>query len=400
MKRFNENEIKTIKAIFSQANPTRTSIAHTTGLSLVKISSMLADLEKRQYIEKVGKTKTTGGRPAFVYQLKPTIGLSIGVCLAGDSFHLVGIDGTSVVINEIHPLALLGDSDGILESIIENVASVLKNKIENAPQGQSVVSIGLALPGMVDTLEGVWLLGLQLTGITQIDIARRLEQQLGVPVFIEDVSRAVTFLEKHRNLASGLDNFVLMYIGLGLGAGIVINGQLYRGHHGLAGEIGHIEHAENTYRCSCTRVGCLETVVSTGGILRVFRDRLKEGVRSTLQKIGTGSEKELTLQDILHAAQEGDRLAQTTLDEIGVFLGDGCATMTKLFNPRLLIVSGPGSIFRDYFRDPVQRVIQQRVFPEMLVDFETVFAEYENYHEAWGAALLAMSCYFENGCGD
>ncbi|MCK5006983.1 MAG: ROK family protein [Spirochaetales bacterium] len=394
MKRLSRDEIRAARAIFSLQHPTRSSIARQTRLSLVKISSILGELEKKEYIEKVGKTKTTGGRPAYIFQLKPTIGVSIGVSIAPDCFEILGIDGSkSVGIEERHPLALPADPEKHVDSIVKQVASVLKKKIACQPDGQPVVSIGIALPGMVDSRRGIWLLGLQVTGITHINLAGMFEEQLQVPVYIEDVSRTLTVLEMYRNRGKRIRDFVLVYIGLGLGTGIVINGRIYRGFHGLAGEIGHIEHADNTYRCSCNSVGCLETVVSTAGILRVFQDRLKEGVRSSLQKTTIENGPGLSLEEILAAADGGDRVAQSTLGEIGVFLGDACATLIKLFNPQALIISGPGSIFKEYFRDPLQQVIQQRVLPEMLEDYQTVFADYRANHEARGAALLAMKCY-------
>ena len=394
MKQLSRDEIRAARAIFSLQHPTLSSIARQTRLSLVKISSILGELEKKEYIEKVGKTKTTGGRPAYIFQLKPTIGVSIGVSIAPDCFEILGIDGSkSVGIEERHPLALPADPEKHVDSIVEQVASVLKKKIACQPDGQPVVSIGIALPGMVDSRRGIWLLGLQVTGITHINLAGMFEEQLQVPVYIEDVSRTLTVLEIYRNRGKRIRDFVLVYIGLGLGTGIVINGRIYRGFHGLAGEIGHIEHADNTYRCSCNSVGCLETVVSTAGILRVFQDRLKEGVRSSLQKTTIENGPGLSLEEILAAADGGDRVAQSTLGEIGVFLGDACATLIKLFNPQALIISGPGSIFKEYFRDPLQQVIQQRVLPEMLEDYQTVFADYRANHEARGAALLAMKCY-------
>ena len=282
------------------------------------------------------------------------------------------------------------------EAIIEQVLPKVKRVVDRRTEGQPVVSVGIALPGMVDSRRGVWLLGLQVTGITHIDIARMFQERLQVPVYVEDASRALTVLEMYRHGDAKIKNFVLAYIGLGLGTGIVINGRIYRGHHGLAGEIGHVEHVNNSYRCSCNSVGCLETVASTAGILRVFRDRLKEGVRSSLQKSAGEPDSQLNLEQILDAADAGDRVAQSTLTEIGVFVGDACAILIKLYNPKRLIISGPGSIFKDYFREPVQQVIQQRVLPEMLQDFQTVFAEYQPNQEAWGAALLAMKCYLNS----
>jgi len=393
MKQLSRDKMRAVRAIFSQQSPTRSSIARKTRLSLVKISSILKELEIKEYIEKVGKTKTTGGRPAYIYQLKPTVGVSIGVSLAPDCFHIVGIDGSkSVEIDETHNLALPTDPDKHVDTIVERVTSVLNKKLSSMAGQKSIVSIGIALPGMIDTRQGVWLLGLQVTGISHIDLASMFEERLRVPVYIEDVSRTLTILEMYRNRGKRIRNFILVYIGLGLGTGIVINGRIYRGFHGLAGEIGHVEHADNAYRCSCNNVGCLETVVSTTGILRVFRDRLNEGVRSILQKTTIENGPGLSLEEILAAAEGGDRVAQSTLGEIGVFLGDACAILIKLFNPQALIISGPGSIFKEYFREPVQQIIQQRVLPQMLEDYETVFADYRSNQEAWGVALLAMRC--------
>jgi predicted NBD/HSP70 family sugar kinase len=397
MKRLSRTEIRAVRAIFSQHHPTRSSIAHHTRLSLVKISSILQELEKKRILEKGGKTKTTGGRPAYIFQLKPDVGVSIGICINPDSFQIVGIDGSkSLCLDQHYPLKLPEDAEKHVEAIIEQVIPKVRHIIDGQAKRQPVVSVGIALPGMVDSRRGIWLLGLQVTGITHIDIARMFQQKLKIPVYVEDASRALTVLEMHRQSESKLRDFVLAYIGLGLGTGIVINGRIFRGYHGLAGEIGHVEHANNAYRCSCNSVGCLETVASTAGILRVFRDRLKEGVRSSLQKPAGDSDSQLSLEQILAAADGGDRVAQSTLAEIGVFLGDACAILVKLFNPKRLIISGPGSIFKDYFREPVQQVIQQRVIPEMLEDYQTVFADYETNQEAWGAALLAMKCYLNS----
>lgn len=397
MKRLSRNEIRAVRAVFSQQHPTRSSIARQTRLSLVKISSVLKELEKKHYIEKAGKTKTTGGRPAYIFQLKPDIGISLGISIAPDYFTVVGIDcSKNVQIDERYPISLPADPEAHVDAIVSQVVPVVKELMEKRGGKRPIVSIAIALPGMVDSRRGIWLLGLQVTGITHIDIIGMFEQKLGVPVYIEDVSRALALLEIFRTRGRRIRNFVLLYIGLGLGSGIVINGRLYRGRHGLAGEIGHVKHADNTYRCSCNNVGCLETVVSTEGILRVFQDRLKEGVRSSLQKTMIRTEMSLTLDEILAAAEEGDRVTQSTLGEIGVFLGDACATLIKLFNPQALIISGPGSIFKEYFRGPVEQVIQQRVLPEMLEDYRTVFADYRENHEALGAALLAMKRYLNH----
>ncbi len=392
MRSFSKSEIRIIKSIFSLENPTRTAIARETRLSLVKISSILNILENKRCIRKAGKTKTKGGRPSYIFQLQPEIGCSIGVLLELESFRIVVIDFSKTLIyDEVFALKLSSDQDSHIRNIVDQVSAKLDKVIgASFSEKKSIISIGLALPGMVDTQRKIWLQGLQLTGITHVHIATELQNRFKIPIFIEDNARALTYIEKLKGFGKGINNFVLIYLGLGMGTGIVIDNKIYRGFHGIAGEIGHIIHADNTYRCSCNNVGCLETVVSAPGILRVFKDRLNEGVISTLQKCNTQGGDYLTIEKILAAALEGDRLAQSTLFETGRFLGEACSILIKLFNPQRLIISGYVSIFKDFFREPVHQVINQRVIPEMLTDFEILFTEYSSNQEACGAALLAL----------
>jgi glucokinase len=167
---------------------------------------------------------------------------------------------------------------------------------------------------------------------------------------------------------------------------------IYRGIHGIAGELGHLWHRDSTYRCSCNRVGCLETIVSTPGILRIFNERLKEGVHSILRFRKHGDET-LRLDDILAAAANGDRFATTTLQEIGGFIGDACATLVKILNPGRIVISGPVCMFKDFLQDAIIRTLKDQVFQEMLEDLEILFAEHRTGQEACGAAAFAFEGY-------
>ncbi|MBN1838065.1 MAG: ROK family protein [Spirochaetales bacterium] len=387
-----KSEAKAVRAIVYQGNPTRRSIARDTHLSLVKVSSVLAQLEERAVVLKEGKTRTSGGRPSHVYALRSEMGYALGLNVGLDEIRIVAMDcAKGLVLRSSSPLSLSPDPGSHQAAIVESICAAIEGARASLPDPERLLGIGLALPGMVDTQQGVWLLGLQLTGITHIQIAELLTRRYGVPVIIEDVARSLGFMEMLLGEGKTLQNFVLLYLGLGMGAGVVVNRRLYRGSHGLAGEIGHIEHPQNKYRCSCGNVGCLETVVSPTGILRLFRDRLEEGVRSQLQShIAPGAEP-LSLEQIHAAAVAGDRLALSTLGEIAGFLGDACAMLIKLFNPQALIVSGAITMFADFLREPVERVIVRHVLPEMLTDYRTHFADYAPYAEAHSAALLGLS---------
>jgi transcriptional regulator of PTS gene len=395
MQQLSKSELKVLHSIFTAGRATRSALARRSRLSLVKVSSILGKLETEGCILKDGKTRAGSGRPSYLFRIRPELACALGVSVGLDHFRVVGMDGAKkAFFRREYPLQLAAEPESHAQAVVDRLSEELARILSaELPCADRVTALGVALPGLIDTRAGTWLLGLWMSGIAHVPVVRLLGEKLGLPVFIDDIARCAAFYEMLRGAGRGVRDFVLVYLDAGVGSGVVINRRLYRGFHGLAGEIGHVEHAENAYRCSCSNVGCLETVISASGILRVFRDRLEEGVISSLRR----ESGELDLSRILAAADQEDRFARATLREIGGFLGDACAIMIKMFNPQRLIVSGQGAMFRDYFAAPVDEVIRRSVLPEMLADYRTVFAEYEPFQEAHGAALAAMNRYLDKG---
>ena len=236
--------------------------------------------------------------------------------------------------------------------------------------GRAFLSLGIAPPGMVDTEKGVWLHGLRVAGITHFDLRGKLEESFSVPVTIEDPARCIAWLERTRAGGQAAEPLVVLYLGDGVGAGMVLKGELFRGASGLAGEIGHMHVAEDGDRCSCGNIGCLEMVVSQASILRRFRRLLQEGVITTLQLAG---EEGLTLGKILEAAQANDRLARSTLYDLGLVLGDACATLIELYNPQTLLIGGSVGTLAEFLKDSIVLRVGQRVIPEMLTGMRLDF---------------------------
>lgn len=319
------------------------------------------------------------------------MGYAMGLAVERDHFRIVVMDGAKeIVARGEFPLALSPAGHSPAQAIIDQLnAHIARAMRRDFIKLRPIVALGVALPGLVDTQAGTWLLGLWFPGVARIPVVSQLRERLNLPVSIEDIARSVAVYEMHRGLGQRMHCFVLLYLGAGVGSGVVANRDIYRGFHGMAGEIGHVEHPSNNYRCVCTNVGCFETVISTTGIQRVIRDRLAEGVTSSLMHAGPDP----SLDQVLEAARAGDRFAQSTLGEIGGYLGDACAILVKMFNPEGLIISGKAAMFRDYFAEPVNQVIRRRVLPEMLDGFSVSFADYDPDHEAHGAALVAMSRY-------
>ncbi len=398
MKELSRDDLRVIHAIFMDDTPTRLSISESIGLSLLKTSFLLTDLEKKGYIGKEGKLQSKTGRPSHIYALVSERFYTIGVSVDIGFYRVLVIDcGKNIVYDRRYDMPMPLDPEEYIrlltDELTEAVTSVRK---EFEGQGKPVAAACAALTGMVDSSRGMWLLGLQVGGVKNIDIAKILEERIGLPFFIDDNSRSIAFLEQRVGKGKNLENFILLYLGKGVGAGIVIKGEVYAGHHGVTGEIGHIPHGNNNYRCSCGNIGCLEAIVSPAGIRRVMEDRLREGVVSSLSKHLQGQDNTLDLEVIRRAAEEGDRFAIATLYELGSFIGDACTTLIKLFNPQRIIISGYSSTLKEFFEEAIKQKITHTVMAEMLIDYRTEFADYELHYEAYGAGLLAFHRFLES----
>jgi predicted NBD/HSP70 family sugar kinase len=393
MQRLNQLELKVLHVIFARGQSTRAAISLRTRLSPAKVSSILDQLEKTGYVQRAGKATTPRGRPSHLFRVRPDMGYTVGAAVGLDRFRVVAMDGAKEIrVRREVPFPPSGDPATNGRSIVDQLSAKISQIMEkDLAKLRPIMALGLALPGLVDTRTGRWLQGLWLSGVADVPVVSLLRQRLRVPVSVEDIARSLAVYEMHRGHGQGFRSFALIYLGGGVGSGIVINREVYHGLHGMAGEIGHVEHADNSYRCVCGNVGCFETIISATGIQRVFKDRLAEGVISSLQPAGGG----VDLERILEAARAGDRFTLSTLREIGEYVGDACAIVIKMFNPEGLIITGQGAMFREFFAEPVDQAIHRRVLPGMLDQFTLTFAEYDPYQEAHGAALVAAEHHLD-----
>jgi predicted NBD/HSP70 family sugar kinase len=391
---FSSKEVLLLQALHFLDSPTRNEIARYTGLSAVSVTSLLNQLLEAAAIQKVGKASSRGGRPSALYKVSPDFGFTIGVSVESSAFRIVAIDsGTEILEERQYALALSSQPEDHLTEIVRQVSTELDHLLAaRRLAGRRLLALGIAPPGMVDTAKGMWLHGLQVSGIAHIDLRELLGRSFSVPVVAEDPARCIAWRERARAGGRAAQPMVLLYLGDGVGAGILIDDGLYRGANGLAGEIGHLHVAEDGDRCPCGNVGCLEMVVSEPSILRRFRRRLGEGVLSALQRFAVEG---LDVARILEAATADDRLARSTLYDLGLVVGDACATLVELYNPRTLLVGGPVSALWEFFRDPVSLRVKQRVIPEMLGDLRIDRADYAPHDEALGAAMIAAHHFWQ-----
>ena len=392
----NRQDLRVLQATYFLPTPTRNEIARFTGRSPVSVTETLNRLLGEGLVERSGKTQSGSGRPSVTYRLGEKLGYSVGISVDAAGFSLVALDARHQILKELdRTLSLSTDPASHLDDILEQISTELRVFLASAGlRDRRTLAIGIAPPGIVDTEKGIWLHGLQVSGITHVALRDTLEKMFGATVVVEDAARCLAYMEASRRPPEKARDLVYLYLGTGVGAGIMIGQEPYHGSHGMAGEVGHLVVEEEGARCSCGNIGCLETVVSRSSILNRFQARLSEGVISSLQK--HRHDHGLTLEVIRDAATAGDRLAQSTLFELGTLLGDAVSKIIKLYNPRTLVIGGPVGVLGEHLREPMWIKVRQKVIPEMLVDLAMEIAPSQPREEAVGAAYLAERRFWKD----
>lgn len=312
----------------------RTDLAKRSALTKPTVSAIVEDLMARGIVQEVGfgKTVATGGRRARLLEFNDAsaayLGLRFGVhtttvAIADARGEVRAIRETPTPLDDAHAAirAALELVDGALES-----AGLPRARLE---------SVGVTVPGMVDTRSGIVALAPNL-GWSDVPIRDLLHQALGLPVVVHNVTNSGAIAEGRVGAAKGARSYIWVYVGSGLGAGIVIDGQVFAGTRGFSGEIGHCPVVDAGPECSCGLRGCLETVASGLAIERIAEQAARSTEPTLLSECGS----KLDATRVLDAARAGDAVARRILRDVGTNLGMGIAYLVSVLDPELVVLGG------------------------------------------------------------
>lgn len=385
-------ESSILSAIFRLPIPTRRAISKHLSLSHVTVGKALQSMESDGTIAFADMVSATGsGRPSEVFAVRNEAFYGIGVYLEPSRAVAVLMDAGKNTLGEWY--RKLENRPWDRHDVQELLRDVARWAYDNAGEhvdSSSIASVGLAVPGFVDTMHARWTAGLQFGDFADVDVAAVLSDVTDADVSLEDTSRSLTHMELMTGRASVVsDYFIVVNMGIGLGAGIVVDGEVLLGHGGIVGEIGHIPLGNNSNRCSCGNLGCTETMLSAWGIRSEFARRLRQGVRSSIRP--SGPENYPTIRDILDSAERGDHFTVSTLAELGSMMGDLLDIVLKSHTPCPVVLAGEGSLLAEHVVPSMQQRLAMRMLPEMQRHYSISVQEYTGTNEALGAALLGVS---------
>ncbi len=353
--------------------------------SIPTITKLVGELIDEGFLVDMGKQGTTGGRRPSIYGLNPSAGYLVGTEVRRKSISVAVTNFKGQLIDYYKEVPfVLKNSEESFRELCRLVTDLIE-KIDISHN--HVLAYGFNLSGRVNNETGycfTYFIG------EDRPIAAFLEDELKCPVYVENDSRAMTYGEYICGVANNEEDMLFINVAWGLGMGMITDGKLSYGKSGFSGEIGHFPLLDNDQMCHCGKIGCLETGASGSAIYRIFTEKLNEGRASTLAERYNKGE-EITLDDILNAANEEDVLAIEVVEEIGTVLGRAIAGLINIFNPELVVIGGTVSKVKEYLLLPIRSAIQKHSLNMVNKDTTIKLSKLGEKAGPVGACMLSRS---------
>ena len=276
------------------------------------------------------------------------------------------------------------------DAVVERLVASLRRALDQAgTHVDDVVGVGISSPGPCDPERGVVTSAPNLAGWVEIPLVQLVSDALGRPALLENDAAAACYGEYRFGAGRGLRHILYVTLGTGIGGGVIVDGQLYRGASGAAGEVGHLILDDAGPACTCGSRGCLEALSSGPAIARDAAAAIEAGRSPALAQLA--GEAPLTAELVHRAALEGDVVAREIIERAGYYLGLGLTGLLNSFNPQALILGGGLVGLGDLYLGPALRTVRERAFSQMLGDVTITTAELGGERAgALGAAALVL----------
>jgi len=342
-----------ISHINQSGNSTITDLSKDLGTSVPKTTSLINELIQDGLIQDEGKLDSTGGRRASIFGLVPDACYFLGVDVKKFHINFGLMDFTKKMIYQKEKVPFrLENTPESLENLIQLIKAILG---EGPSSRAQILGIGINLTGRINHETGH---SFSFFHFKEEPLAEIIQNEIGIPTFLENDSRAMAYGEFQSNELRKENNILFINMDYGMGMGILLDGKVYYGKSGFSGEFGHIPLFENEIICHCGKKGCLETEASGHALVRKFKDQIKKGFTSIALKKNMSIE-DITMNDIINAAVNEDQLSIELISEIGEKLGKGLAVLVNIFNPEILILGGALSETGDYIRLPARSTLNK-----------------------------------------
>ena len=360
-------------------------LAESLGMSIGTATKYVGSLLEEGLLEDLGKSASVSGRKPRLYSLRADAGWFLGFDV-NDRYINVGLMDFRGGIRQTR---LLEDFSLDRPGTFDRLSTILRKAVEKAEEeGYALKQVCIALPGRVDDRTQDSYTFFHSPGQT---LTARLREQMDVPLSLYNDTRAMTYGEFLKGAGAGCRNMLMINVNWGLGMGIIIDGRVYRGKSGFAGEFGHVYGFDNQIICRCGKRGCNETEISGQALQRRLVERIRAGESSILSPRVLSSDKPMMLHEIMDAVAHEDVLCIDEIEQTGLKLGGKLAGLINVFNPELVVIGGELAMTGDYLLDPLRMAMNKHSIHLVSQDTRIGRSSLGMDAGAIGACLVARS---------
>lgn len=352
--------------------------------SIPLTTKLIDELVDAGFVLEKGLAPSTGGRRPTTYSLEPDVLYVLSIAMDQIVTRLAIMDAKNNFVTEVRNVQLpLQNNPHALTQLIDTIETFI---LESGVPKEKIIGIGIGMPGFVDVLKGVNYSFLLAGGK---NIKTLIADRIGIPVFIDNDSSLIALAELRFGAARNKSNAMVINFGWGVGLGLILHKQLFRGHNGFAGEFSHIPLFQNGKVCTCGKTGCLETETSLLFIIEKAKDGLLAGRPSMLEPAML-DDAEKASEYLSHAAQSGDAFAIELFSETAYNIGRGVAILIHLLNPEVVLLSGRGATAGFVLQPPIERAVNDHSIPRLAAGTAIEISGLGHEAELIGAACLVM----------
>jgi predicted NBD/HSP70 family sugar kinase len=364
------NQQLVLRAIYDRSAVSRAEVARVTGLTRTSVGELVGDLLSDKLVEEMGRGPSTGGKAPILLRVRADGRHLVGLDLGEDAFTGAVVDLRG---NVLRSLSLpLDGHDG--DDAVQLVYTLIEGLI-GGNGAAPLLGIGVGAPGLIDSRTGTvrWAVNLAWENLP---LGQMIERRFGLPVVVANDSQAAAVAELTFGMDSRPSNLVVVRVGRGIGAGVILNGQLFGGDGSGAGEIGHTIFGDGREKCRCGRIGCLETIASLRAMV------------ATSNRLDPTVADEASLLAALHA---GDEKVRSVVVHAGSMLGQALAAVIATVNVNHVLLVGPAVALGDIWLTAIRQRATASALPLLAKQTQIELGAAQDDVVLLGASALLMT---------
>ncbi|OXM86204.1 ROK family transcriptional regulator [Paenibacillus rigui] len=369
------NKSLVLDYIRTQSPISRAKIAEISGLTKATVSSLVNELIESHLTYEIGVGQSSGGRKPMMLLFNGTAGYAVGIDLGVHYIYAALTDLNGTIVEEYR----MSHRNESVEQVFAKLMECIRELISRAPESTyGIVGIGIGIPGISDE-QGNVLFAPNL-GWEHVPLQAMLEKEFDIPVIIDNEANTGAVGEKQFGVGKSASHLVYISIGMGIGTGIIINNELYRGTTGFSGELGHMSIQFDGPKCPCGNRGCWELYASEHALLD--RARTELGIA------------QVTVEDLLKLAEEGHPAAIGLFERLADYLSVGIVSIINGLNPDLILIGGRLAEAQKWLREPILKALEQRSLPYPREQLNVQFSELGIRATVLGACSFVITNFF------